>query len=118
MLNSKLGLFEIAGTDMKEGYAYLKNVFPGAEYTIVDIGLSGNRNNDGVYIYTRVISHNGINFSSGLNFLFTKTDFFIKNHIQQHKKDFHPNGEFQRFIQLYNRYSKDTNKISAMTNKL
>jgi hypothetical protein len=85
MLNSRLGLFEVTGTDMKEGYAYIKDVFTGAEYTIVDIGLSGNTNdNDDVYIYTRIISYNGINFSSGLNFLFKKTDVFIKNHIQQH----------------------------------
>jgi hypothetical protein len=118
MLNSKLGLFEITGTDMGEGYAYLKNVFTGAEYAIVDIGLSSNQNNDAVYIYTRIISHNGINYSSGLNFLFKKTDFFIKNHIQQHKKDFYPNGEFQRYIQLYNRYSKNPDKIKIITNKL
>jgi hypothetical protein len=72
MLNSKLGLFEITGTDMEEGYVYLKDVFTGTEYAIVDIGLSGSLNNDKVYLYTRIISHNGINFSSGLNFFLKK----------------------------------------------
>jgi hypothetical protein len=119
MLNSNLGLFEVTGTDMKEVYAHLKDVLTGDEYTIVDLGLSSNMaDNSDIYIYTRIISHNGINFSSGLNFLFKKTDSFIKNHIQQHKKDFNPNGEFQRFTQLYNHYSQDSNRIRAVTNEL
>jgi hypothetical protein len=76
MLDSKAGLFEITGTDIDEGYAYLKEVFTGLEYKIVDIGLSGNRNNDEIYIYTRIITYNGINFGTGLNFVFSKTDSF------------------------------------------
>jgi hypothetical protein len=107
MLDSKLGLFEITGEDEGEGYAYLKDVFSGAEHTIVDIGLSGNTNNDDYYLYTRIISYQGINFGSGLNFIFEKTDAFIKDHIQQHRKKFHPNGEFLRFTQLYNHYSQN-----------
>jgi hypothetical protein len=112
-------LFEVTGTDMENGYAYIKDVFTGTESTIVDIGLSGNTDvNNDVYIYTRIISHNGINFSSGLNILFKKTDPFIKNHIQRHKKDFKANGEFQRFIQLYNRYSQDPGRVKTVVNEL
>jgi hypothetical protein len=114
MLDSKLGLFEVTGTDVNEGYAHIKDVFTGAEYTIVDIGLSGNRNNNDCYLYTRIISYQGINFGTGLNFIFAKTDDFIKNHIQQHRKNFYPNGEFLRFTQLYNRYSQDFNKVKAV----
>jgi hypothetical protein len=31
MLDSKLGLFEVTGTDKMEGYAYIKDVFTGYE---------------------------------------------------------------------------------------
>ena len=116
MLDSKLGLFEITGVDPDEGYAFLKEVFTGEEYKIIDVGLSGNRNNDEFYIYTRIITYHGISFGTGLNFIFDKTDNFIQNYIQQHKNDYSPNGEFLRFTQLYNRYSKHPGKIKAVTN--
>ncbi len=116
MLDSKLGLFEVTGTDGKEGYVYIKDVFTGVEYTIIDIGLSGQPNFGDFYFYTRIISYHGINFGTGLNLIFTKTDNFIKRHIQEHKKDFNPNGEFERFTQLYNRFSKYPDKIQLVTN--
>jgi hypothetical protein len=118
MLDSKLGLFEITGTDMENGYAIIKDVFTGAEYKIIDIGLSGQQHYDNYYLYTRIITYHGISFSTGLNFILTKDDNFIKNHIRQHKKDFNQNAEFQRFIQLYNYYSKHSNKVRVVTNKL
>ena len=93
MINSKLGLFEVAETDLNDGFALLKEVFTGVEYKITDIGLSGNKNAD-FYIYTRVITYQGVSFCAGLNFIFSKTDGFIKNHIQYHKKDYNPNSEF------------------------
>jgi len=116
MLNSKLGLFEVTGTDMTEGYAYIKDVFTGVEYTLTDIGLSGQPNFEDFYFYTRIISFHGINFGTGLNLIFTKTDKFVKNHIQAHKKDFHPDGEFERFTQLFNHYSKHPDNIKIVTN--
>jgi hypothetical protein len=118
MLDSKLGLFEVTGTDMGEGYAYIKDVFTGAEYTLIDIGLSGNRVNDNYYVYTRIITYHKISFGAGLNFVFAKTDNFIKNHIQEHKKNFNPKGEFLRFIQLYNHYSQDSGRVITITNEL
>ena len=117
MLDSKPGLFEVTGIDMKEGYAYIKDVFTGAEYKIIDIGLSGNQNNDRHYIYTRIITYHDISIGTGLNFIFKKTDNFIRNHIQQHRKDFSLNGEFPRFIQLYNRYSQDPDKVRTILNE-
>lgn len=118
MLDSKLGLFEIIGVDSAEGYAYLKEVFTGVEYNIIDVGLSGNRNNDEFYFYTRIITYHGISFGTGLNFVFNKTDSFIKNHIKQHRKDYSPNGEFLRFTQLYNHYSINPDKIKVVANTL
>jgi hypothetical protein len=118
MLDSELGLFEVTGTDMEEGYAYIKNVFTGVEYTITDIGLSGQQNYDTIYLYTRIITYRDISFSTGLNLIFTKTDKFIKSHIQKHKKDFNPNGEFMRFIELYNHFSRDNDRVKIVTNTL
>jgi len=117
MLNSKLGLFEVAETDFNEGFALLKDVFTGTEYKITDIGLSGNQNAD-FYIYTRIITYWGVSFCAGLNFVFSQTDDFIKNHIRYHQMDYNPDSEFLRFSQLYNRYSKFPDKIKVVTNKL
>lgn len=118
MLASKPGLFEITGTDFDEGYVYIKEVFTGVEHTIVDVGLSGDRNYGKYYIYTRIITYHGISFSTGLNFIFAKDDGFIEGHIQHHRKDYNPNGEMLRFTQLYNRYSKYPDKIKIVTNTL
>jgi len=120
MLDSKLGLFEITGTDMEEGYAYIKDVFTGDEYTIIDIALSGQEKEqyDTYYLYTRIITYRDISFGSGLNLAFNKTDKFIKSHILEHKKDFNPRREFLRFTQLYNHYSKYNDKFKVITNEL
>lgn len=114
MLASKLGLFEVTGTDFEEGYAYLKEVFTGDKYTIVDVGLSGGRNYGEFYIYTRIITYHGVSFGTGLNLIFTKDDGFIKNHIRHHRKDYNPNGEMLRFTQLYNRYSKNSDRVRTV----
>lgn len=118
MLDSRLGLFEITGIDFDEGYAHLKEVFTGDEYRIIDIGLSGDRNCDEFYLYTRIITYRDICFGTGLNLIFTKTDTFIKEHIRNHLNPYTPNGEFVRFSQLYNQYSKCPDKIKVVANTL
>lgn len=118
MLDSRLGLFEITGTDFNEGYAHIREVFTGAEHTIIDVGLSGDLNYAEFYLYTRIITYNGISFGTGLNLVFTKTDTFIQNHIRHHKQDYNPNGEFLRFTQLYNRYSQHPDKVRVVANTL
>lgn len=116
MLNSEVGLFEITGTDSEEGYACLKEVFTGSEYRITDIGLSGDRGYDRVYIYTRIITYHNVSFSTGLSLIFSKTDPFINSFIKQQKKDYNPLGEFTRFVELHNHYSGDSKRIKAVTN--
>jgi hypothetical protein len=118
MLDSKLGLFEVTGTDMEEGYAYIKDVFTGTEDKLVDIGLSGSLHNDEFYLYLRIITYHNVNFGTGLSFAFDKTGNFINNYIRQHKNDFNPNGEFQRYIQLYDQFSKYPDKIRLLVNEL
>ena len=116
MLNSKPGLFEVTAINMEEGYAYIKNMLTGAENKIVDVGLSGNQNNDDVCIYTRIITHNGISFSSGLNLVFKKDSSFIKEHIKRHMNNFSEETEFTRFIELYNHYMESSDKVEVYAN--
>ena len=118
MLESRLGLFEVTKIDSDEGYAYLKEVFSGEAYTIVDVGLSGDKNHGEFYIYTRIITYRGISFGTGLSLVFSKTDRFIKKHIAHHRKDYNPNMEFLRFIQLYNQYSQNPDNIKIIANTL
>ena len=118
MLESKLGLFEITRIDENDGYAYLKEVFTGAEYKIIDVGLSGDTNHNNFYLYTRIIQYHDIHFGSGLNFIFTKTDDFIRNHIQHHKADYLPNREMIRFTQLYNRFSAFPGELKVFSNSI
>lgn len=107
MLDSKLGLFEVVGVDFKEAYAYLKEVFSGAEYKITDIGLSGSGESFAeVYLYTRIIQYKGVCFGTGLNYIFAKDDSFVKNYISKYKKNYAPEEELHRFIELYNHYSQ------------
>jgi len=118
MLHSNAGLFEVTGTDMDEGYAYLKDVFTGDEYTLTDIALSGDLNCEDFYIYTRIITYHDISFGTGLSLTFTKTDRFIRDHIQHYKENFDLNEEFIRFSQLYNRYSKSSKRVAVVGNRL
>jgi hypothetical protein len=114
MLDSSMGLFVITGTDMDEGYAYLKEVFTGIEYRITDIGMSGNPIYEDIYIYTRIISYHDICFGSGINLVFYKNDKFIEDHIRHHKKDYKPEREFLRFIHLYKQFMADPNRIRSI----
>lgn len=118
MLDSKLGLFEITGTDPDEGYAFLREVFTNAEYTIIDVALSGAVNYNQLLLYTRIIAYQGICFGTGLNLAFHKTDRFIQDHIKRHRDDFNPHAEFLRFTQLYNQFSKSPNSITLVPNSL
>lgn len=97
---------------------YLKDIFTDIEYKIVDIALSGSHIYDDFYMYTRPIKYHDITFNTGLSLIFNKEDAFIKNHIRNHKKDYSSEGEFLRFIQLYNYYSKNPDKMKIFTNTI
>ena len=118
MLESRLGLFEIIKTDFNEGYVYLKDIFTDVEYKIVDVALSGSQVYDDLYMYTRLINYYDITFNTGLSLIFDKEDSFIKDFIREQKKDYTSEGEFLRFIQLYNCYSKNPDKIGILTNTI
>lgn len=118
MLDSRISLFEITRTDFKEGYVYLKDIYTGIEYKIVDVALSGSQTFNNIYLYTRLITYHDIVFSTGLNLIFSKEDKFVKDHIKTHKKNYTSEGEFLRFTQLYNYYSKNPDKMKVIANSI
>ena len=117
MLNSKAGLYEIIKTDFEEAQVYLKNVLNGEIIKLIDIGMSGNKNNSGHYLYTRIISYNDINFGTGLSLIFDKKDKVIQKWIKDNKKDYNTKQEIFRFLELYNKYRDDENKIVVRMNR-
>lgn len=117
MLDSKAGLYEIIKTDFEEAQVYLKNVLNGEITKLTDIGMSGNKNNTGHYFYTRIISYNDINFGTGLSLIFDKKDKFIQKWIKDNKKEYNKKQEILRFLELYNKYRDDENKIVAHMNR-
>ena len=116
MLDSKAGLYEIIKTDFEESQVYLKNVLNGEIIKLTDIGMSGNKNNTGHYFYTRIIAYNDINFGTGLSLIFDKKDKFIQKWIKDNKKEYNKKQEIFRFLELYNKYRDDENKIMAHMN--
>jgi hypothetical protein len=114
MLDSKLGLYEITGIDSEDGYAYLKEVFTGEEYKMTDTGLSYSNSDLDVYLYTRIITYSDIAFTTGFSLFFKKADRFIQDFIKREKKDYQTLGEYVRFIELYNRFSKDSKRIRVI----
>jgi hypothetical protein len=85
MLNSVFGLFQVEEVENFEGYANLREVFTGDKYKLTDVGLSGQLDYKNYYIATRIISHRGISFGTGLVFAFKKKDPFIMNFIKRNK---------------------------------
>jgi len=122
MLDSRPGLFEITDTDFDEGYAYLKEVFTGVEYKIVDIALSAMKMNDGFafdhYYYLRIISYRNTNFNAGIHMAFKKTDRFIIDFIQKNWTNYDPHDGLLRFEQLFKQYSNDPNRQKVVTNTI
>lgn len=117
MLDSKAGLYEIIKTDFEEAQVYLKNVLNGEIIKLTDIGMSGNKNNTGHYFYTRIISYDDMNFGTGLSLIFDKKDKFIQKWIKDNKEDYNEKQELIRFIELYNKYRDDENKIVVHMNR-
>ena len=116
MLNSVMGLFKIIKVEEDLAYVTLQHVFTGEKFKIVDFGLSGSMNINilGIYIYTRIITYDGVSFGTGLNMTFGKNDNFIRNFIAQEKKDYRPLGELVRLTTLYNWQSKVGSGQSAV----
>ena len=94
-----------------EGYVYIRNIFTGEKYKTIDIAASATPNGKDFYYYARIITYQGVSFGTGLNLTFYKTDKFIQDFIKEHSKDYKPDTEFTRFVQLHNRYFGDKNRV-------
>ena len=101
MDSTTIGLFEIVEAEEETGYVTIENVLTGEEFQIIDIGLSGSPGADQSYMYTRIITHNGISFSTGLGMIFLKDNPFIRDFIEKEKQDYKPFGELLRLTTLY-----------------
>ncbi|MCL1845139.1 MAG: hypothetical protein FWF77_04470 [Defluviitaleaceae bacterium] len=117
ILNSRRSLFQVTGVEPMEARVFLTDVFTGEEYTIVDIGMSLNKQIKGYY-YRRLITVGDICFGDGPAFPFGEDDEFIQGFIKKHKANYHPEGEFARLIETYNRYKSDKNRIKMVTKKI
>ncbi|MCL2773646.1 MAG: SEC-C domain-containing protein [Oscillospiraceae bacterium] len=117
MLDSHAGLFEITGADKDEGYVYLRDVLSNQEYKIIDIALSAQLNDD-IYMYNRIITYKDISFGTGIGISFSKKDLFITDWIKRNKKDYMIKQELIRFLELFNRYTTDSNNIKTIKNNL
>ena len=120
MLNSVTGLFEVVKIDTEDAYVYLKDVFTGEQYKIVDIALSGPvGNSKDIYMFTRIITYQDISFGTGLVFLFRKKDPFIIQYIAKNKGDFTDEiKRYRMFFDLYTRYTTDRNGVRFQMNKI
>jgi len=98
----------------KTGKNHLCPCRSGKKYKITDIGLSGTQNKDKFYIYSRIITYRGTSFNTGLNLLFNKNDSFIKDFINKNKENYNPQTELTRFVELYNRYTRDPDKVRGV----
>ena len=113
MHNSVRGLFEVVETDSDQGYVYLKEVFTGEVFKIIDIGMSVHDANTDMYFYRRIITVGEISMGAGVTLAFDKNDKFIKNFIERERVNYHPYGEMVRFNDLYNRYTTSSVRIET-----
>jgi hypothetical protein len=118
MANSEAGLCKIVEKDENNGYVYLRDVLSGKNHCITDIALSGIMGDSEGYIYTRIITFQGISFNSGLLPSFSKDSQFIIDWIERHSKIYNPQEELHRFLDLYNEYLERPGHIVTYVNEM
>lgn len=115
MLNSEAGLFEVLNADILEGKVYLRDVLTDKTYCIIDIALSSSMDADKIYIYTRIVTYNGISFGTGFVIPFRKKDKFICEWIQKNKSEYNRKQEVTRMLELYREYDKNFKRVIMTT---
>ena len=115
MLNSEAGLFEVLNADILEGKVYLRDVLTDKTYCIIDIALSSSMDVDKIYIYTRIVTYNGISFGTGFVIPFRKKDKFIREWIQKNKSEYNRKQEVTRMLELYREYEKNFKRVIMTT---
>jgi len=113
MKKSVTGLFKIKHIKRNKGYIILEEIFTHQKYKVIDLTLSLLENKE-LYLFTRIITYNKINFLTNITFAFNKNNKLIKKYIKRYK-----NVEMSpilKYLSLYNLYKNDKNKININTN--
>ena len=84
MNNSFISFFKIIDKDF-DGYVTLVDLVTEKEYKIIDVALSNPMYKSNLYIYSRIFSIDGINFTSTL-FAFPKNNKYLNNYINNLKR--------------------------------
>lgn len=113
MKKSTTGLFKIKQIKRNKGYIVLEEVFNHKKFKVFDLTLSLLENKN-IYIFTRIISYNKINFTTNITFSFNKNNKQIKKYIKRYKEV--PIAEALKYLSLYSLYKNDKNKININTN--
>lgn len=102
MNNSYVGLFKVINTDYKEGYVTLEDVFTKKEFKIIDVSLSSSfrvKDNPTLYTYNRIITYDGLSFTTGIHCMTTENNKNIIKFISSNKYNNYSN--FSRCMELY-----------------
>ena len=111
------GLFKIINCEPKTGYVILRDVFTNIEYKIIDIATSSSeiKEEDGAYMYNRIITCDGISFGNGLPIYLRDGCKRLKEFIKNHKYD--ECSDFTRCIISYEiSKDKDNNIVGEVNN--
>lgn len=116
MNDSIPGLFKIINCDPKTGYVILKDVFTNIEYKIIDIATSSSEvtEQDGAYMYNRIITCDGISFGNGLPIYLRDGCKRLEEFIKNHKYD--ECSDFTRCIISYEISKDEDNNIKGEVN--
>lgn len=109
MNNSFASLFKIINTDIETGYITVMDVFTNKEYKFIDAAFCTNIymiKKTTIYIYTRLITYNGITFSTGLPCMFYGMSAKLRRYINKCKNNL---PGFLRCLYVYDIYRENPN---------
>ncbi len=105
--DSFAGLFEVVDIDTDQGFVFIRDIFTGKEFKIVDIKLSTfplNKVNK-KYYYNRIITYEGISFGTGVNCTVLKDNKNLKSFLKIYKSNKY--SDLLRCIILYDIFKKE-----------
>lgn len=113
MKKSTIGLFKVKQIKRNKGYIIVEEIFTHKRFKVIDLTLSLLENKN-VYLFTRIISYNEINFTTNITFLFDKNSNQIKKYIKKYKDL--PISNALKYVSLYSLYKNEKNKLNINTN--
>lgn len=116
MRDSYASLFVIKDIDSNNEYVTFEDVFTHKKYKVVDVSLSmPNREKiiDKVYFYNRIITYEGISFTTAIRCVIQSDNKEVKKFIKKHK--YNQNHPCIRCLRLYDISRQCNNKIGIYT---